>query len=124
LHVILKDRAAENPIGDHQVKPMKLDLVNLRKTFDVRQLKKYLWEYIEPRINDTTDKQTQPIMTSGHLCMTDVMNHIYTVIGINDQCNSVNSAFICMLHLTNVHNLEFLKSNTLLESENDFYIIK
>ena len=38
---------------------MKLDLFNLRQTFDVRQLKKSLWDHINPRITAASNAENQ-----------------------------------------------------------------
>ena len=36
---------------------MKLNLFNLRQTFDVRQLKKSLWDHINPKLINSNNDQ-------------------------------------------------------------------
>ncbi len=50
--------------------------------------------------------------------MQDLMYDLYTIGGISNQAVSVNSAFICMLHLANEKTLRFETNDT----EADFII--
>lgn len=51
--------------------------------------------------------------------MSDILYHMYASKQIDEQHVSVNSAFICMLHLANEKNLEFVPSGL----ENDFRVL-
>ena len=93
---------------------MKLNLFNLRQTFDVRQLKKSLWDHINPKLinsnNDQQNEEEQQIEAEeeiNYLNMTDIMYDMYTGGEVDNKAVSINSAFICMLHLANEQSLRF-----------------
>jgi hypothetical protein len=48
-----------------------------------------------------------PADNAQHLNMTDIMFDMYNEGGISNKAVSINSAFICMLHLANEQNLKF-----------------
>ena len=90
---------------------MNIDLFKIQKKVDVHQLKKSLWNYINPKIahekrDDEDAQMEQPEVRP--LKLADILSDMYETGEVNQQHVSVNSAFICMLHLANEKNLEFV----------------
>lgn len=91
----------------------------------MRQLKTQLWEHINPRISSTAAEQPEPHEEMHQaeapllaLNMSDIMYEIYTS-GVSTNCVTVNSAFICMLHLANEQTLRFERMD---DTEADFRV--
>ena len=114
---------------------MKLNLFSLNKKIDVRQLKGHLWDYIDPQINnkdqqapeedldmfdqEQKEEEDQDQSASKTIKMTDIMYEMYNTGLIDGENVTVNSAFICMLHLANEKTLRFENEK---ENEGEFVV--
>ena len=75
---------------------MQIDYYKIRKKIDVMQLKKSFKDYIVPKVT-VEEKPT--------IKMSNVLLHMYCTGEIDQRNVSVNSSFICMLHLANEEQL-------------------
>ena len=90
-----------------------LNEFKIKKTVDVRRLKHQLWDNLNPKLEDQSEKED--------VTLSKLMDELYYEKGVINPDNvSVHSAFICMLHLANEKELkiEAMKNG----SDSDFKI--
>ena len=104
---------------------MGLNMFSLQKKIDVRSLKQNLWAYINPklRLESRAETEASPVRPPEPepVQMSEILFEMYNSGQIDQQNVSVNSAFICMLHLANEQSLEF---TTEKGNERDFKVVK
>jgi len=120
---------------------MAIDPFKIQTKIDVHRIKATLWGYMHPRLAGKDegnraesadpapgkpepdqdaplpDHQEQSNHEKG-LQMTDILGEMYGSGAIDSANVSVNSAFICMLHLANEEGLEFVG-----DTEGDFRVL-
>ena len=84
-------------------------MFKIHKKIDVFQLKADLWNYITPRIESMPDERQSSLVAppAQAVNMSEILHEMYETKAISKENVSVNSAFICMLHLANEKCLEF-----------------
>ena len=106
-------------------------MFKIQKKIDVHQLKSTLWNYLNPRVR--TRKESRPEssddknrisssiggIVEGDIQMSQILADMYYTGEIDKENVTVNSAFICMLHLANEKCLEFIA-----DQELDFRILQ
>ena len=90
---------------------MNMDPYAIRKVVDVKRLKNQLWDELKPKINSLNERDIQDVQMSkpeDDLTMSDLMNDMYyNSHKVDPDQVSVQSAFICLLHLANEKGISF-----------------
>ena len=120
---------------------MDIDPFKIQSKIDVHKIKSSLWRYMLPRLandaeddpeeaanpaakgpdpdQDASSPNQEPQKNSNKsLQMSEILCEMYGSGTIDSRNVTVNSAFICMLHLANEEGLKFVGEN-----ETDFRVI-
>jgi len=120
---------------------MDIDPFKIQSKIDVHRIKESLWQYMLPKLADEAEDDPEKAASPAakrpdpdqdpaapnqedqknptkFLQMTDILCEMYGSGTIDSRNVTVNSAFICMLHLANEEGLQFIGEN-----ETDFQVL-